>query len=204
MLFPTLLSLNENPNNRPSSFKKKRQRQLPSLLLYNDLGTLHNPINIDRLLDPSPSPPYTPIYSPPRTRSAPVTAPCSLCKRHGHSSIQCIWNGPGICSYCEKIGHTIHSCTVFRRDRQCFDPHLLYCLTCKQSGHTAVTCGTFLSRSWTVFKSGILGRCLGIMLQFSLVIRTIFAIKLLSYLLSSFFLIFYVPGLFLFLLSFVR
>ena len=55
-----------------------------SLLLYyttahEELGTRHNPIDVDRLLDPSPSPPRTPIYSPPRTRSAPVTAPCSLC-----------------------------------------------------------------------------------------------------------------------------
>ena len=120
-----------------------------SLLLYyttahEELGTRHNPIDVDRLLDPSPSPPRTPIYSPPRTKSAPVTAPCSLCKQHGHSSIQCVWNGPGICSYCEKIGHTIHSCAVFHRDRQCFDPHLLYCLMCNQLGHTAVTCGTFL------------------------------------------------------------
>ena len=56
-----------------------------SLLSYymtvpDDLGTCHNPIDVDRLLDPSPSPPHTPIYSPPRTRSALVTAPCSLCK----------------------------------------------------------------------------------------------------------------------------
>ena len=114
---------------------------------HEELGTRHNPIDVDRLLDPSPFPPRTPVYSPPRTRSAPVTAPCSLCQRHGHLSIQCIWNGPGICSYCEKIGHTIHSCTVFRRDRQRFDIHLLYCLMCNQSGHTAATCGTFLSQS---------------------------------------------------------
>ena len=112
---------------------------------HKEMGTRHNPIDVDRLFDSSPSPPRTPVYSPPRTKSAPVTAPCSLCRQHGHSSIQCVWNGPGNCSYCKKTGHTIHSCAVFHRDRQCFDPHLLYCLTCNQSGHTAVTCGTFLS-----------------------------------------------------------
>ena len=110
------------------------------------LGTHHHPIDVDCLLDPSPSLPRTPVYSPPRTHSAPITAPCSLCKRHGHSSTQCIWDGPGICSYCKKVGHTIHSCSVFHHDHQHFDPHLLYCLTCNQSGHTAATCGTFLSR----------------------------------------------------------
>ena len=104
---------------------------------HEELGTRQHPIDVDRLFSSSPSP---------RTHSAPVTAPCSLCKRPGHSSTQCVWNGPGQCSYCDKIGHTIHSCTTYRRDRQRFDPHLLYCLTCGQSGHTAATCGTFLSR----------------------------------------------------------
>ena len=126
---------------------------------HEQLGTRHHPIDVDRLLDPSPSPPRTPVYSPPRTHSAPVTAPCSLCKRHGHSLTQCVWDGPGICSYCEKVGHTIHSCSVFRCDRQRFDPHLLYCLTCNQSGHMAATCGTHLSHRWTIFKSGILEHC---------------------------------------------
>ena len=145
---------------------QERSNSDNSLLSYyttahEEPGTHNNPIDVDRLLDLSPSPPRTPIYTPPRTRSAPVTAPCSLCRRHGHSSIQCVWNGPGVCSYCEKVGHTIHSCMVFRQDRQRFDPHLLYCLTCKQSGHNAVTCGTFLSHSWMVFKSGILRRCSG-------------------------------------------
>ena len=113
---------------------------------HEEMGTRHHPIDVDRLFNASPSPPCTPVYSPPRTHSAPVTAPCSLCKRPGHSLTQCVWNGLGRCSYCEKVGHTIHSCSVFRHDRQCFDPHLLYCLTCNQSGHTAATCGTFLSR----------------------------------------------------------
>ena len=112
---------------------------------HEELGTRQHPIDVDRLFS-SPSPPRTPVYSSPRTHSAPVTAPCSLCKRPGHSSTQCVWNGPGQCSYCEKVGHTIHSCTIYRRDCQRFDPHLLYCLTCGQSGHTATTCGTFLSR----------------------------------------------------------
>ena len=126
---------------------------------HEQLGTRHHPIDVDHLLDPSPSPPRTPVYSPPRTHSAPVTAPCSLCKRHGHSSTQCVWDGPGICSYCKRVGHTIHSCSIFRRNRQRFNPHLLYCLTCNQSGHMAATCGTFLSRRWTFFKSGILEHC---------------------------------------------
>ena len=124
---------------------------------HEEPGTRNNPIDVDRLLDPSPSPPRTPIYTPPQTRSAPVTAPCSLCHRHGHTSIQCVWNCPGVCSYCKKVGHTIHNCNILRRDQQCFDPHLLYCLTCKQSGLTAITCSTFLSHRWTTFKSGILG-----------------------------------------------
>ena len=47
---------------------------------HEDLGTRNNPIDVDRLLDPTPSPPHTPIYTPPQTRSAPVTAPCSLCR----------------------------------------------------------------------------------------------------------------------------
>ena len=113
---------------------------------HEEMGTCHHPIDVDRLLDSPPSPPRTPVYSPPRTHSAPVTAPCSLCKWHGHSSTQCVWEGPGICSYCKKVRHTIHSCSIFRRDRQHFDLHLLYCLTCNQSGHTAATCSTFLSR----------------------------------------------------------
>ena len=64
---------------------QERSNSDDSLLSYyttvpDDLGTCHNPIDVDRLLNPSPSPPHTPIYSPPRTRSALVTAPCSLCK----------------------------------------------------------------------------------------------------------------------------
>ena len=105
---------------------------------HEEMGTHHHPIDVDRLFNSSPS--------PPRTHSAPVTTPCSLCKRPGHSPTQCVWNGPGQCSYCEKVGHTIHSCSTYRHDRQRFNPHLLYCLTCNQSGHTAATCGTFLSR----------------------------------------------------------
>ena len=46
---------------------------------HEEPGTCNNPIDVDQLLDPSPSPPHTPVYTPPRTRSAPVTAPCPLC-----------------------------------------------------------------------------------------------------------------------------
>ena len=62
-------------------------------------GTRDNPIDVDRLLEQSPSPHRIPVYLPPQTRSAPVTAPCTMCHRHGHTSTQCIWYGPGICSY---------------------------------------------------------------------------------------------------------
>ena len=34
---------------------------------HEEPGTRNNPIDIDRLLDPSPSPPHTPIYTPPQT-----------------------------------------------------------------------------------------------------------------------------------------
>ena len=112
---------------------------------HEEPGMRNNPINIDRLLDPSPSPPCTPVYTPPWTWSAPVTTPCPMCHRHGHTSTQCVWYSPGICSYCKEVGHTIHNCNVLRQDQQCFNPHLLYCLTCKWSGHTLTTCGTLPS-----------------------------------------------------------
>ena len=80
---------------------------------HEESGTRQNPIDVDRLFTSSPSPPRTPVYSPPRTHSAPVTTPCSLCKRPGHSSTQCVWNGPGQCSYCEKVSHTVHSCAIY-------------------------------------------------------------------------------------------
>ena len=47
---------------------------------YDEPGTRNNPIDVDRLLDPSPSPPHIPVYSPPRTQSAPITAPCPMCR----------------------------------------------------------------------------------------------------------------------------
>ena len=107
---------------------------------HDELGTRNNPIDVNWLLDPSPSPPHTPVYSPPRTWSAPITAPCPMCRRHGHTSIQCIWYGPGICSYCDEVGHTVHTCNILQRDQQRFNPRLLYCLTCWQSGHTTSYC----------------------------------------------------------------
>ena len=78
----------------------------------NEPGTHNNPIDVNQLLDPSPSPPWIPVYIPPRTRSTPVTAPCPMCHWHGHTSTQCDWYGPGICSYCEEVGHTIHNCNI--------------------------------------------------------------------------------------------
>ena len=67
-----------------------------SLLLYyttahEELGTRHNPIDVNRLLDPSPSPPQTPIYSPPRTKSAPITTPCSLWELVQRTVHQTVW-----------------------------------------------------------------------------------------------------------------
>ena len=112
---------------------------------HEEPGMRNNPIDVDCLLDPSPSPPRPPVYTPPRTQSAPVTAPCPMCRRHGHTSIQCVWYGLGVCSYCKEVGHTIHNCSVFYQDQQRFNPHLLYCLSCKQSGHTSTTCGIFPS-----------------------------------------------------------
>ena len=112
---------------------------------HDELGTRNNPIDVNWLLDPSPSPPRTLVYSPPQTRSAPVTAPCPMCHRHGHTSTQCVWYGPGVCSYCDEIGHTIHNCNILRWDQQWFNSHLLYCLTCWQSGHTSTTCNTLPS-----------------------------------------------------------
>ena len=112
---------------------------------HEEPGMCNNPIDVDPLLDPSPLPPCITVYTPPRTWSAPITAPCPMCCRHGHTSTQCVWYGPGICSYCEEVGHTIHNCNVLHRDQQHFNPHLLYCLMCKQLGHTSNTCGTLLS-----------------------------------------------------------
>ena len=113
---------------------------------HEELGTRNNPIDVDWLLNPSPSPPRIPVYTPPRTQSAPVTAPCPMCCQPGHTPIQCVWYSPGVCSYCEEVGHTVHNCNVLRRDQQRFNPHLLYCLTCKRAGHTSHTCSTLLSR----------------------------------------------------------
>ena len=170
---------------------------------HEEPGTCNNPTDVDRWLDPSPSPPCTPVYTPPRTRSVLVTAPCSLCHRHGHTLIQCVWNGPGVCSYCEKVGHTIHNCNVLRWDQQHFDPHLLYCLMCKQLGHTTITCGTFLSHQWTTFKSGILGSYSGGNVTNLSLLSELFLLSLLSACFCYLFLISYDPEFFLFLLSFV-
>ena len=66
--------------------------------------------------------------------------PCSMCCCHGHTSTQCVWYSPGICSYCDEVGHTVHTCNILQRDQQRFNPHLLYCLTCRQLGHTLSYC----------------------------------------------------------------
>ena len=123
---------------------------------HANLGTRENSIDVDRLLDQSPSPPHIPVYSPPRTQSTPVTTPCMMCHWHGHTLTQCIWYGPGICSYCEEVGHTQHTFNELWHDRLWFNPHLLYCLTCRQSGHTSSRCNMLPSYQWSFLKSGIL------------------------------------------------
>ena len=112
---------------------------------HEDQGTWNNPIDVNSFLNPPPSPPRIPVYTPPRVQSAPITAPCSMCQRHGHTPTQCVWYSPRICSYCDEVGHTIHRCNVFRWDQQRFNPHLLYCMTCSQPGHTSNTCNSLPS-----------------------------------------------------------
>ena len=155
----TLLLLFEVFSNSPTSkhvdvwqsviIQERSNSNNPLLSFYTpaheELGTRNNPIDVNQLLDPSPSPPHIPVYTPPRTRLAPVTAPCPMCHRHGHMSTQCVWYGPGICSYCKEVGHTVHNCNILHRDQQRFNPHLLYYLTCKRSGHTSNTRGTLPS-----------------------------------------------------------
>ena len=128
---------------RQSVIIQEQSNSNNSLLSYytaahEELGTRNNSINIDQLLDPSPLPPHTPVYTHPRTQSAPVTAPCPMCHRHGHTTTQCVWYGDGVCSYCEEVGHTVHNCNALHRDQQHFNPHLLYCLTI----------GTYLGYLW--------------------------------------------------------
>ena len=142
--------ISEQVVERQSVIIQERSNSTDSLLSFytaahEEPGMRNNPINVDRLLDPSPSPPRIPVYTPPRTRSAPITAPCQMCRQHGHTSTQCVWYGPGICSYCEEVGHTVHNCSILHWDQQRFNPHLLYCLMCKQSGHTLNTCSTLPS-----------------------------------------------------------
>ena len=197
----------EPTDERRTIIIQERSNSNESLLSFyttrDEPGMQNNPIDVDSFLNPPPSPPRIPVYTPPRTRSAPITAPCSLCHQHGHTSIQCIWNGPGVCSYCEKVGHTVHNCNVLCWDRQRFDPHLLYCLTCKQSGHTSITCGTFLSHRWTTIKSGILGSYSGGNVTTFNSLSELFLLSLLSGCFCYLFLIFYDPEIFLFLLFFV-
>ena len=140
----------EHAETRQSVVIQERSNSSDSLLSFYTPGhdeprTQNNPIDVDHLLDPSPSPPQILVYIPPWTWSAPVTAPCTMCRQHGHTSTQCVWYGPGICSYCDEVGHTQHTCNILRCDRQRFNPHLLYCLTCQQSGHTLSHCNTLPS-----------------------------------------------------------
>ena len=151
----------ENTETEQSVIIQERSDSNNSLLSFYtaahaNLGTWDNPIDVDWLLDRSPSPPQIPIYSPPRTQSAPVTTPCTMCRRQGHTSTQCVWYSPGICSYCEEVGHTQHTCNELRCDHLRFNPHLLYCLTCRQSGHTSSRCNMLPSYQWSFLKSGIL------------------------------------------------
>ena len=149
---------------------------------HADSGTRENPIDVDQLLDLPPSPPRIPIYSPSHMQSAPVTAPCTMCQRCGHTSIQCVWYGLGICSYCWEVRHTQHPCDELRRDQLQFNPHLKYCLTCQQSGHTSSHCNTLPSYCWNSSSLVSLKASGGVMLHF---LHSIVAICYRCYLLSS-------------------
>ena len=154
-------STSENVETRWSVIIQERSNSNDSLLSFYtaahvEPGTRDNPIDVDQLLDRSPSPPWIPVYSPPCMQSAPVTAPCTMCRWHGHTLTQCVWYGLGICSYCEEVRHTQHTCNELWCDRLRFNPHLLYCLTCWQSGHTSSRCNMLPSYQWSFLKSGIL------------------------------------------------
>ena len=74
----------ENAETEQSVIIQERSDSNDSLLSFYtaahaNLGTRDNPIDVDRLLDRSPSPPRIPVYSPPHMQSAPVTAPCTMC-----------------------------------------------------------------------------------------------------------------------------
>ena len=62
----------EHVETRQSVIIQERSNSNDSLLSFytpahDEPGTHNNPIDVDRLLDPSPSPPRAPVYSPPRT-----------------------------------------------------------------------------------------------------------------------------------------
>ena len=144
----------ENTEMRRSVIIQERSNSNDSLLSFYtaahaDLGTRDNHIDVDRLFNQSPSPPRILVYLPPHMQSAPVTAPCTMCRWHRHTSVQCIWYGLGICSYCEEVGHTQHTCNELWQDCLRFNPHLLYCLTCWQLGHISSRCNTLPSYQWS-------------------------------------------------------
>ena len=45
---------------------------------HEEQGTRNNPIDVNSFLNPPPSPPCIPVYTPPRVQLAPITAPCSM------------------------------------------------------------------------------------------------------------------------------
>ena len=62
----------EHVETRQSVIIQERSNSNDSLLSFytpahDEPGTHNNPIDVDQLLDPSPSPPRAPVYSPPRT-----------------------------------------------------------------------------------------------------------------------------------------
>ena len=69
---PSNPSIPEQEVEQQSVIIQERSDSDNSLLSYyttahKEPGTRNNPIDVDRLLDPSPSPPHTPVYTPPQT-----------------------------------------------------------------------------------------------------------------------------------------
>ena len=96
-------------------------------------GSATNPIDVDLL------PPFVPI-SVRRTRSAPTTLNCRICRRSGHRLDRCILEGPIICIYCRGVGHVKSDCAEFRRDLRRYNPEMQFCILCSNVGHSVDNC----------------------------------------------------------------
>ena len=117
-----------SPNTVPHSFYTANE---------DLLGSPFNPIDIHLL-------PEHLVHLTGRQRSRSALAPrhCQTCKRHGHVSTTCIWDGPLECGYCTEIGHGRNNCSTLRRDMARYNPRYNFCMLCSQPGHTLVHCGS--------------------------------------------------------------